>query len=110
IREREEMGMQAGDREEAVAVLGTGSDSESDDGVMRYESDGSDDDDNAEVEVKRAGKRGYERQHSEEDEVSDSDRSGRKKKQNRGRVLEVDNSTMSLEDQERLALQLLGGN
>ncbi|KAI7830119.1 P-loop containing nucleoside triphosphate hydrolase protein [Kickxella alabastrina] len=102
--------LEAGDREEAVAVLGTGSDSESDDGVMRYESDGSDDDDDddddEEVEVKRAGKRGYERQHSEEDEASDSDR----KKQNRGRVLEVDNSTMSLEDQERLALQLLGGN
>ncbi|KAJ1940927.1 ATP-dependent RNA helicase dbp4 [Kickxella alabastrina] len=112
IREREEMSMQAGDREEAVAVLGTGSDSESDDGVMRYESDGSDDDDDddEEVEVKRAGKRGYERQHSEEDEASDSDRGDRKKKQNRGRVLEVDNSTMSLEDQERLALQLLGGN
>ncbi|KAJ1939901.1 hypothetical protein FBU59_003971, partial [Linderina macrospora] len=54
----------------------------------------------SEDESSGGGKRGWEEDEDEEEEQAP--------KSKRGRVLEVDNSAMSLEEQERLALQLLG--
>ncbi|KAJ2745773.1 ATP-dependent RNA helicase dbp4 [Coemansia sp. BCRC 34301] len=95
IREREEM---AGEEEGSVAVLRT-----SDDDVDMYseESDGGSDG--------FAEPAAHGRADSESDESdAEVDRRSHKKKRV-DRVLEVDDSAMSLEDQEKLALRLLGG-
>ncbi|KAJ2335676.1 hypothetical protein GGH92_007962, partial [Coemansia sp. RSA 2673] len=73
---------------------------------------GSDDDSFAEEAVpapahKRASASRYDSDSESEGSDAEMDRSHKKRRQ--GRVLEVDDSAMSLEDQEKLALRLLGG-
>ncbi|KAJ2895656.1 ATP-dependent RNA helicase dbp4, partial [Coemansia aciculifera] len=96
IREREEM---AGGEEGSVAVLKT-----SDDDVDMYsESDDEDSDGAAEEDAPMA---------DSESDVSDDEAEvdyRAQKRRRTDRVLEVDDSAMSLEDQEKLALRLLGG-
>ncbi|KAJ2232129.1 ATP-dependent RNA helicase dbp4 [Coemansia sp. RSA 1722] len=117
IREREkELGGQD-DQEERVAVLKTASDDES---MYSAESSSSSSSDEGAVQGRgrstaRVAKRGYDsdsgsESQSEAEPVRKDYRRGPQKKHNRGGVLEVDDTAMSLEDQERLALQLLGGN
>ncbi|KAJ1886092.1 ATP-dependent RNA helicase dbp4, partial [Coemansia sp. S17] len=104
IREREEMAGEGSS--ESVAVLKT---SDDEDEVMYS---GSDDDSFAEEAVpapahKRASASRYDSDSESEGNDAEMDRSHKKRRQ--GRVLEVDDSAMSLEDQEKLALRLLGG-
>ncbi|KAJ2252803.1 ATP-dependent RNA helicase dbp4 [Coemansia sp. RSA 455] len=104
IREREEMAGEGSS--ESVAVLKT---SDDEDEVMYS---GSDDDSFAEEAVpapahKRASASRYDSDSESEGSDAEMDRSHKKRRQ--GRVLEVDDSAMSLEDQEKLALRLLGG-
>ncbi|KAJ1720877.1 ATP-dependent RNA helicase dbp4 [Coemansia erecta] len=113
LREREEAGLRGeGDEEGApVAVLGSYSD-EGDSG-----SDDDDDDDGGRREMSRRGdkgKSGNKRRMYESDgdgSAGENTYARAPKKPSRGgRVLEVDDATMSLADQERLALQLLGAS
>ncbi|KAJ2010834.1 ATP-dependent RNA helicase dbp4, partial [Coemansia sp. S85] len=97
IREREEM--DGNDEGGSVAVLKT---SDDEDEVM-YSSSDSDDEAAQPVVQKRA------LAYDDDSESEDSDVDRSHKKSRRGRVLEVDDSAMSLEDQEKLALRLLGG-
>ncbi|KAJ2159934.1 ATP-dependent RNA helicase dbp4 [Coemansia sp. RSA 552] len=85
IREREEMGL--GQAESSMAVLASASDSSGDD-----------------MEEPRGTRR------ARDDEMSvDEDSEDEAPQRRRARVLEVDDAAMTLEDQERLALQLLDG-
>ncbi|KAJ1819454.1 ATP-dependent RNA helicase dbp4 [Coemansia sp. RSA 2675] len=97
IREREEM--DGNDEGGSVAVLKT---SDDEDEVM-YSSSDSDDEAAQPVVQKRASA------YDDDSESEDSEVDRSHKKSRRGRVLEVDDSAMSLEDQEKLALRLLGG-
>ncbi|KAJ2491491.1 ATP-dependent RNA helicase dbp4 [Coemansia sp. RSA 2050] len=101
IREREEMG---GDEGGSVAVLRTSDyeDEDEDEDEVMYSSDSGD-----EAPMPVAQKRASTYGGDSDSEDSGVDRSH--KKSRRGRVLEVDDSAMSLEDQEKLALRLLRG-
>ncbi|KAJ2806345.1 ATP-dependent RNA helicase dbp4 [Coemansia guatemalensis] len=90
IREREELGLEPS---QAMAVLKTDGDSS--------ESDYSED------EAPHGNKRSTSRLSSS-DSDSDDLPTSKPKKRRSGRVVEVDNADMTLEDQEQLALQLLG--
>ncbi|KAI8322715.1 DEAD-domain-containing protein [Martensiomyces pterosporus] len=97
IREKEAMGINepAG----TVAMLKT---SDDEDGFYSDDAgSGSEDEGRGTARSKRA----YASESA--DSESDAEHAPSRK---RGRVVEVDNATMSLEDQERLALQLLGGS
>ncbi|KAJ1861493.1 ATP-dependent RNA helicase dbp4 [Coemansia sp. RSA 2703] len=101
LREREELGMLGSDDDRTVAVLGGDSDDERN---VEYGSDSSDG---------RAGRGDRKRAYESDGESSAEETTyarAPKKASRGGRVLEVDDAAMSLADQERLALQLLGAN
>ncbi|KAJ2806256.1 ATP-dependent RNA helicase dbp4 [Coemansia furcata] len=107
IREREEMEGTS----ESVAVLKTSDDED----VSMYS--GSDDEESADEAVavrpaahKRASASRYDAGEDSESAESDAEVDRSHKKRRQGRVLEVDDSAMSLEDQEKLALRLLGAD
>ncbi|KAJ2328797.1 hypothetical protein GGI00_004101, partial [Coemansia sp. RSA 2681] len=86
----------------------------SDDDVDMYSESGEDSDGSAEAAAQTAyGRSGASRHDAGSESGSDGsdaevDRRSQKKRRV-DRVLEVDDSAMSLEDQEKLALRLLGG-
>ncbi|KAJ2722835.1 ATP-dependent RNA helicase dbp4 [Coemansia sp. Benny D115] len=128
LRQKQEAERLLAERNGTVAVLGTASDDEDessdgsiggaseDDDSESEESDSEESDSDVEMKEmddrsRKPTKRAFEQ--DSDDESSDDAKSRYHKsrdQRNRNRIVEVDDSAMTLEDQEQLALRLLGGN